>query len=300
MRGWPAAVAVLLLAGLAPAPAAAQDPARPSIAEGGEYSQNEGMGGAGAAIVADLSAIESNPAGMSQYHRYSVGGLGAQVPGGYKLGVSVLDSQSSIISMGVDYRYWRMNQSERLPERDAWRGGGDNRVRTRNDLVLAIGEYYEDKVYFGVNWRYNWWWEGHESESRNAYNFGAGVIVPATEWLRFGVASFDFVPFEDRFRDARIDLGTAIQYEEVLTIAVDGIWHWDQGPSAWELVTGAEAVILREVGVRLGWRKHLAAGAQSFHAGLGWIFEKGHIGYAFVHNPELGNTHMGSLEFNVF
>lgn len=260
---------------------------------GGEYTQNRAMGGGAVAAVADHSAIAVNPAGMGQFVRYSVGALWMREPDHWALGVSVLDSQSSTLSMGLDYR-WRRPHS-----------GRDNQpFHLTNELVLGVAEYYEGILHAGVNYRLSSWKFSPDQRLSYGHNFGAGLIVPAGEQWRFGAAVHDVVPIWPSFNhDPRAQIGVAAAaFESILTFTLDGIWHWDQGRlgEVWDVAAGIEAIALKELGLRLGGHYDIWRNEFTFSAGAGWFFPRGHMGYSYVRFPNGKPGHTISFEVVAF
>ncbi len=265
----------------------------PTAAAAGSYVQNRAMGGAAAAAVADNSSIVVNPAGMGQLLRYTVGMMWAHEPGGWDMGASIVDSHSTSLAMGVDWRYRRPSRSGTRP------------FHIANDLTIGIGEAYEGIMFVGLSYHLSAWKPSVQKGYDMGHNAGAGVIVPAGDHLRFGLAVHDVLPFSPGL-DYRPngDLGLAVAAAGgILTITLDGIWYWDEGQlgQVWDVVAGVEAIALEEIGLRLGSRTNVVTGDHTLSAGAGWFFPRGHVGYAYELAPNGGGpSHVVSLEILTF
>lgn len=265
----------------------------PGLASATGYVQNRAMGGASVAAVADNSSIAVNPAGMGQLLRYTVGMMWAHEPGGWDMGASIVDSHSTTLSMGVDWRYRRPSKSGTRP------------FHIANDLVVGIAEAYEGIMFVGVNYHLSAWKPRVKKGYDLGHNAGAGIIVPAGEHLRLGAAVADVLPFAPGL-DYRpnADVGMAIAAADgILTITLDGIWYWDEGQigQVWDVVAGVEAIALKEIGLRLGSRTNVVTLEHTLSAGAGWFFPRGHVGYAYELAPSgRGPSHVVSLEILTF
>lgn len=265
----------------------------PGIASATGYVQNRAMGGASVAAVADNSGIAVNPAGMGQLLRYTVGIMWAHEPGGWDTGASIVDSQSTTLSMGVDWRYRRPSRAGTRP------------FHIANDLVVGIAEAYEGITFVGLNYHLSAWKSRVGEDYDYGHNAGGGIIVPAGEHLRFGAAVADVLPFAPGL-DYRpnADVGLAINAADgILTITLDGIWYWDEGQvgQVWDVVAGVEAIALKEIGLRFGSRTNVVTLEHTLSAGAGWFLPRGHLGYAYELAPRGGGpSHVISLEVLAF
>lgn len=265
----------------------------PSLAAAGSYVQNRAMGGAAAAAVADNSSIVVNPAGMAQLLRYTLGTFWAHEPGGWDMGASIVDSHSTTIAMGVDWRYRRPSRSGTRP------------FHIAHDLSVGIAEAYEGFIFVGLKYHMSAWKTMVKKGYDLGHNLGGGVIVPAGDHLRFGLAVHDVLPFAPGL-DHRPngDVGLALAAAEgILTFTLDGIWYWEEGETGqvWDIVAGLEAIALKEIGLRLGSRTNVVTLDHTLSAGAGWFFPRGHIGYAYELAPNGGGpSHVVSLEILTF
>lgn len=245
----------------------------------GLYGPNQAMGGAGAAGAEDGSALFLNPAGLSQRRQYTLSGILGFHPDAQWGGGAALDTSSSPLGLGVDYRFFR-----EAPRREHF-------------LHVGVSEYYLDTLYFGISYRHHWFWDPGFGEYRDFPAFGLGIIIPLA-YFRLGVAALDQLPRRDPYGDPRLAAGLALRVFW-FTLLLDGIYH--QEGKVWELAGGGELNLWNIGFFRGGYRYDLEHSLHSLHLGGGVkLGEVLHGDYAFTRLPGKRSQHTLSLELILF
>lgn len=258
-----------------------------------DYGQGRGMG-AGTAVVADHSAIEMNPAGITQLPRYSIGMLFNHTGPGAGFGFSLLDNKTTGIGMGIDYR------NTRPIEGHAKEFGS----LVSHKLNIALGEYYEGKVHIGMGYNFRRDKLGivngvTQPTDLNNHNMYTGAIVPINEKLQLSLVSYDLAWFGDNAPPPRITSGAAWLPHEQVVLVVDVIQVTDN-IRHWQTAVGADFLIKDSFALRGGWHEdfYKPVRRMTWSAGLAAFFQKGSLSYAFNTEPGKNFRHTLALEVN--
>jgi len=265
----------------------------------GSYAQNRAMGGAAAAMVADASATLVNPAGLSQVQRYSIGLLYAKPDNGNVVGASIVDSQTSPLAMGINYRQERLDKN----------AANGQAVWRRQQVGIGLSEFYGGKVHAGFGWNYvreDFGLGVSPTTQEDFRNFVLGAVFPVNEFFRIATVS-ELLPDGD-VDLAKSQTGLAVRVKDVFALALDGIWRWeDSSGENWTVAVGTEVMALGFIGLRGGWRHNLKYGNTFWSGGAGFFMPKedpkAHIAYAFTSEPSptgRQNRHTISMEILAF
>lgn len=260
-----------------------------------DYGQGRGMG-AGVAVVADHSAIEMNPAGITQLPFYTVGSLFFHEETGAAFGFSLLDNRTTGIGMGLDYR------NERPIEGRSREYG----ALLDHKLVIALGEYYEDKLHIGFAYVFEREKLGlangvTQITKDNHHNLNVGLIVPVNQKLRMGIVGYDLAWFGDKAPPPRTTGGIGWLPHKYVVLVADVIQVSDNYKH-WQGALGADFLIDEQFALRGGYHQDYWKATDrpiTWSAGLGWFFPKGQLSYSFNTVVEKYFRHTLALEVRV-
>jgi len=202
-------------------------------------------------------------------------------------------TMTSPIAMGVDYRFTRVFEKYQA-------GAGYDKLNT---LRLALGEFYADKVNFGVGYEIKFFHpEVTTVERTTVHNFHLGFIFPINDWFRLGLSTNEFVPIKkDRPRDPRATLGFGFSPHKAVVLYLDAIGHWEGGGGRdWDMVFGMEFLAMDQIGLRFGYGANIYRDEfKAVSTGLGWFFPRGHMGYSYNTEPGDHDRHTASFTLNI-
>ncbi len=268
----------------------------------GIYGQNRGMGGFSSAAVMDQSAIEVNPAGMSQIPRYTVGTVYGHAGTGWTFGASIIDSKNAPFTMGADFR---IQQPTGGSTADATAFGAHRGM----DLHLSVAEFYEQKVHLGFGYHFKKVKTLAPRPVSSAaccvkkknHNLQAGILAPIHEQYRMSIVLQDILWFTDNAPPARFVIGHAYAPHNAIVITQDTMM-FSNAIKRWTLALGFEAIAKEQIGLRGGYKYEFLpdrGNRMEFSTGAGWFFPKGQIAYAFNTEPGDNFKHTVSLELMI-
>lgn len=255
---------------LAPSGAAAQTPAAFPPADDYETTRAMAMGLGARASAASTSALSTNPANLALGRLYHVETVVGYVPQNtnFTFGGSILDSFSSPVAIGVQYRYL-------LGNGQYGHAGMDGRA----GLAYAFSEAFS----IGAAGRYtSFTREGQqEGDTRGPFVEGVNVDVsmrltplPGLHIAAIGQNLIDHgTPYVARL------VGGSLSYtfENVLTLAIDGFADLSTFRDAANnirpemLLGGAAEVFTGEVPIRAGYFYDSGRGIHYVTAGVGYV-----------------------------
>lgn len=276
------ALVLLALAGLAGAPARAMAQASTAVPPADDYETTRAMAmGLGArASAASTSALGSNPANLALgrlYHVETVVGYNPQVTN-FTFGGSILDSFSSPVALGVQYRYI-------LGNGQYGHSGMDGRV----GLAYAFSEAFS----IGVAGRYTTFArEGQqEGDTRGPYvegvNVDASIRVTPVPGLHIAAIGQNLVDYGTPYVARLVGGSVSYTFENVLTLAVDGFADLSTfrdvaGNMRPEMLLGGAAeVFTGEVPIRAGYFYDSGRGIHYVTAGVGYVRPEFGIDFAW-------------------
>ena len=216
-----------------------------------------GMGGAYRATGLGADALLGNPAAMALYPAYRIEGTGAYDPRnkeGY-LGISLADSSSGRLALGVDYHWLSLG-----------RGGG----RTSANLstlgaALPLGQ----SLLIGLS--------GHylrlngQSRFANSITMDAGILVRLSEQLSLGVSGHNLIDTENveltRYYSAHL---AYVGMAAVLAFDVRGDFE-TRDSAVFTYNAGAEYILNQTVPVRVGYTYDGFQEISRVTAGVGFL-----------------------------
>jgi hypothetical protein len=273
-------VALAGLAGLVPARVLAQASTAVPPADDYETTRAMGMGLGARASAASTSALGSNPANLALgrlYHVETVVGYNPQVTN-FTFGGSILDSFSSPVALGVQYRYI-------LGNGQYGHSGMDGRV----GLAYAFSEAFS----IGVAGRYTTFArEGQqEGDTRGPYvegvNVDASVRVTPVPGLHIAAIGQNLVDYGTPYVARLVGGSVSYTFENVLTLAVDGFADLStfrdvSGNMRPEMLLGGAAeVFTGEVPIRAGYFYDSGRGIHYVTAGVGYVRPEFGIDFAW-------------------
>jgi len=250
----------------------------------GYSGESQGFGGAGVARSMDATSLLINPAGIAMRQRYTLSAMGGFLERDRWFGISVIDTQTSPLGLGVGYIYARKPDGDR-----------------EHYLRVSVSEYYLETIYFGLSYRHHWFWDPSFGEYRDFPAFGLGMILPLA-YFQLGLSLMDFLPRRDPRLDPRIRTGISIPFS--VADPLGGGVHFDgirKGyKNEWEIAGGIELLFFQKLFLRGGYHQDLRETRGSFHGGAGLAFSVLRMDYAFIFHPGGLKEHALSLELAVF
>ena len=235
-------------------------------------ARNIAMGGAYESLGYGAEVISGNPAGLSLYKRYQIEANGAwDVPSGYATGgVSLADSSSSALAMGIAYNFVTY-------------GGFERRWAHLTTVAFALA--IADWLHIGLSGR-------HQvitgATNTNSITMTAGVILKPWQWLSIGFSGHNLIPnyTQDitRFFVASISSLIFNQLSPVFDLKMD----FNLGTPRLAYLAGVEWLIAQSFPVRLGYQYDNIGNHQYLSAGAGWFVEGS--GFDLSYRHELGGA----------
>lgn len=275
----PALAALIALLG-APAGASAQAAIDPPVAEDYQTTRGLAMGLGARASAASTSALTYNAAGMTISRAYHIETIAGYEPGTTRLsfGAAIVDSFSSSLAMGLQYRYI-------LGNGQYGHGGMEGRVA----LALPLGDAFA----IGVSGRYMSFWREGQPEGSMLGPFAEGVTMDAS--IRVSpVQGLHIAALGNNLIDHGTSLvprlvGGSISYtiERMVTLAFDGFadlstFYNDDGslrPEA--LIGGSVEVFVSGVPIRAGYSFDSGRDIQYLTAGLGYVTDEWGLDFSY-------------------
>ena len=247
-----------------------------------DYETTRGMAmGLGArASAASTSALGSNPANLALGRLYHVESVVGYVPQhtNFTFGASILDSFSSPVALGVQYRYV-------LGNGQYGHSGMDGRV----GLAYAFSEAFS----IGVAGRYHSFArEGQqEGDTRGPYaegvNFDVSLRLTPVPGLHIAAIGQNLIEYGTPYVARLVGGSVSYTFENVLTLAVDGFadlstFHDANGSLRPEMLLGGAAeVFTGEVPIRAGYFYDSGRGIHYVTAGVGYVRPEFGIDFAW-------------------
>ncbi len=230
-------------------------------------ARNMAMGGAYESLGYGAEVIAGNPAALSLYKRYQIEANGAwDVPSGYVTGgVSLADSSSSALAMGISYNF-------------ATFGAYDRRWAhlTTVALALAIAEW----LHIGVSGR-------HQvitgATNTNSITVTAGIVFKPFEWLSMSFSGHNLIPNYNadvvRYFVASVSSQIAGQLSPVFDLRMD----FNQPTPRLAYMGGVEWLIAMRFPLRAGYQYDNIGNHQYLSAGAGWFVEGSGFDLSYRH-----------------
>lgn len=240
-----------------------------------QQARNMAMGGAFESLGYGAEVISGNPAGLTMYKRYQIEANGAwDIPSGYATGgVSLADSSSSALGMGISYNFVTF--------------GAFNR-RWAHLTTVALAYAVADWLHLGVSGR-------HQVitgfTNTNSITMSAGLILRPFDWLSMGFSGHNLIPNYNsdvtRYFVASVSSVIAGQLSPVFDLRID----FNRPTPRFAYMAGVEWLILQRVPLRVGYQQdNIGIDDLNHHTylsgGLGWFVEGSGVDVSYRH--ELG------------
>jgi hypothetical protein len=275
-----ALVALGLALSLPSARALAQESTVLPPADDYETTRGMAMGLGARASAASTSALSLNPANLALGRLYHVESVVGYVPQhtNFTFGGSILDSFSSPVALGVQYRYL-------LGNGQYGHSGMDGRV----GLAFAFSEAFS----IGVAGRYHSFArEGQQDgDTRGPYaegvNFDVSMRLTPAPGLHIAAIGQNLLEYGTPYIARLVGGSVSYTFENVLTLAVDGFADLstfrDAGGSVRPemLLGGAAEVFTGELPIRAGYFYDSGRGIHYISAGLGFVRPEFGIDFAW-------------------
>jgi len=216
------------------------------------------MGGSYRAVADDYGAVLLNPAGITQFPRYSiVAAYNYTSPSGADLlASSIVDSKTSSLGAGIIYIYRNENSMR----------------KSEQELAFAVAQEYMKSFHIGFTTHYLW-----REDQEDGWRVDAATLISPIPYISVGVIGKNLVRVEDDQRE--IDFGFASRIH-MLTVAFDIIWVPEDEESPLGYHLGGEIIVRGEIGLRGGYA-FKRAGQDWYGLGLSWYVPRGSLSYAF-------------------
>lgn len=266
------ALTALSLGSVALAPLAAEAQTAAEVPVATDYDTPRGMAmGLGArASAASTSALSYNPANLALNRSYHIETMVGYEPSGTRLqfGGALVDSFSSSLAMGVQYRYVLGNGNDGYAAMDG-----------RIGLAFSLGEAFS----IGVAGRYHSITREGQQDGDTRGPFAEGVNVDASIRVT-PVAGLHIAAIGQNLVDYGTSLvprlvGGSLSYtiDNMVTLAADGLadlstFHEESGSLRPELLVGGAAELFTgEVPIRVGYYFDTGRSLHTISAGLGYV-----------------------------
>ena len=253
-----------------------------------------GMGGAFIAVSDDANALYWNPAGLPFLQRQEITSMYSNPYGG-QLGMSnsylgYVFPLSDRQGIGIDWFHF---------------GLGDDELNYRRDKFnLSYAVRPHKMVSVGLNLKIvdsDMSLDNNSIGKAKGYGFDFGVIVTPLPRLRLGLVGYDIggtsVRYDNEVSEEilsqQFKLGFAYQALENMIITADIGDRFHLGSEYW---------LLGRLALRAGIQKSIKkldnyAPGMMFSGGFGFKYRFFQLDYAYLHHPDLPNTHMFSISF---
>ncbi len=246
-------------------------------------ARNVAMGGAYESLGYGAEVISGNPAGLSLYKRYQIEANGAwDIPSGYATGgVSLADSSSSALAMGISYNFVTFGAFERR-----WAH------LTTVALALAIADW----LHIGLSGR-------HQvitgATNTNSITLTGGIIIRPAQWLSIGFSGHNLIPNYNsdvtRYFVASISSLIAGQFTPVFDLRMD----FNQPTPRFAYMGGLEWLIAQSFPVRIGYQHDDINKHQYLSGGVGWFVEGSGFDVSYRHELKGDEGKMVSLTVKI-
>ena len=244
-----------------------------------------GLAGAYIAVADDTCAIFMNPAGMSQSKSY-VFDVNYQVekkPDAKLWGVSLLDSQTGTLAMGLGYyKKGRNDPNNLLSDRD-------------ENFVIALSEAYSPRLLLGLNYKY--------IKQRGPWNnddtMDVGLLFKPSPQFSIGLTGKNLISTDIDEVHKLYTAGVAYR-TGVAGLSFD-ITKDDSTKTERDVMYsyGMEGLFLKSVIMRTGYMTDKRVGKKFYSFNVGWAFSGFSVGYAYLRDEVDTNSSIHTLSLKL-
>ena len=230
-------------------------------------ARNLAMGGAYESLGYGAEVISGNPAALTLYKRYQIEANGGwDIPSGYATGgVSLADSASNALGMGISYNFVTYGAFER---------------RWAHLTTVAFALPIADWLHLGVSGR-------HQvitgATNTNSITLTAGIIIKPFQWLSMGFSGHNLIPNYNsditRYFVASISSQIAGQLSPVFDLRMD----FNQAIPRLAYHAGLEWLIAMRFPLRVGYQHDNIGNHQYLSGGVGWFVEGSGFDLSYRH-----------------
>jgi len=230
-------------------------------------ARNLAMGGAFESLGYGAEVISGNPGALTLYKRYQIEANGAwDIPSGYATGgVSLADSASNALGMGISYNFVTYGAFQR---------------RWAHLTTVALALPLADWLHIGVSGR-------HQvitgASNTNSITMTAGIIIKPFEWLSMGFSGHNLIPNYNsdvtRYFVASVSGLFASQLSPVFDLRMD----FNQPLPRFAFHGGVEWLIAMRFPLRLGYQHDNIGSHQYLSGGVGWFVEGSGFDLSYRH-----------------
>ncbi len=257
-----------------------------------------GLNGAYVAIADDANAIWWNPAGMSQLKKTLFTSMYANLYNVDGLSMSSLGfaKPTNVGAFGIGITYLRAGD---IPITDASGNVIENSVQYENVLTLSYGNSLFNELHLGASIRYL---RSGQVVNSSGFSLDFGLLANPVRRFYFGAMLQQMTSYlvmgndqESQTLPRNIKIAAAFNTEKLLVgLGLDNLLssHYR------EISAGCEVKPYDYIALRTGLRAGMREESNfSWSAGMGFIFKKMQIDYAYVNQTSLASTHLISLSF---
>jgi hypothetical protein len=244
-----------------------------------------GMGEAYSAVSDDVGALEFNPAGMSQVQAYTVGANYQRVeffPSRDAKKKEILDLWHTAVTDSASSKYMAAGVS--------LTANGFPNVTFKNNegyrISLGVAFPGGDFVHIGACGRYLKFMK--DDPQADGWTADAGILFTPSTWIHIGAVGRNLVPQKhEELAPGEMALALSSSLFGYVTLTAETTWNWElKTTHQWNFHVGAEALFWGQLAVRGGYFFDEVHEKDFYGIGMGYVNEKGAVGYSFRQNPE--------------
>lgn len=250
------------------------------------------MGGAFHALADDNSAITFNPAGMSRYIKYSLGGNinWANKEPLRELSVSIVDTKTSVIGAGLSYTRIEVDPGCNYPlyqNNPGCTNNADEYISQQDRWILALSYRFYPGIYAGLSARYLLA-ELEEGKSRDNLTGDAGFLLKPIPYLSVGLAGHNLIGTTIPGSEKSLGTGLALSLPGRVNLSMDLIYNLatDTQKLA-QYRNGVEITFLQQFALRGGYIRDRAIPEQDISLGVGWNGPRLNFSYGLMVDQDI-------------